>query len=129
MCFSIAADPDLDSLLDNLHKVKEEAAAATAVQDPRRPTVIAKQNRQLPEEEFDNFMQNLQLSDIIHLPTMLTMCDSAKLSRRKSLAPEEDSQESVYKHRRPSFCQHTESFNLPRPSSVTTPHSPSQVCT
>ena len=118
MCFSKAGDPDLDSLLDRLHKIKEETAAVIAIQDPRRPTIIAWQNQQLVEEEFDSFMHK---SDIVHVPTSFPICHSAKLSRRKSLAPEEE-------HERPSIFQHTDHFNSPRPSSVTTPQSPSHVC-
>ena len=115
---SIAGDPDLDSLLDCLCKVKEETAAAIAVQDPRRPTIIARQNRPLAEEEFDSFMQK---SDVVHVPTSFPICYSARLSRRKSLAPEGE-------HGRPSIFHNNEHFNLPRPSSVTTPQSPSHVC-
>ena len=128
LCFSKAGDPDLDSLLDDLRKVKEEAAAATAVHDPRRPTVIAKENRRLSEKEFDGYMRYLQQSDVIHVPTSMTIYDSAKLCKRKSLTPEDDDNpENIYKHGRASFFQHGGHLNLPRPSYVTSPRSASHV--
>ena len=129
MCFSTAAgDPDLDIVLDNLHKVKEETAVATSVHDTRPPTAAASENLQMTGKEFDHLLQTLQFSDVVHVPTSLTIHDSVKLCRNKSFPSELSILGSAYRHRKYSFpLQYYDGG--PRPSSVTSPCSLSQVNT
>ena len=128
LCFSKAAgDPDLDTVLDDLHKVEEEVAVATSAHDTRPPTVTTTENLQMTGKEFDHLLQTLQFSDVVHVPASLTIHDSVKLCKHKSFSSsEQNNLDGVYRHRRSSFPLQ---YSGPRPSSVTSPCSLSQVNT
>lgn len=116
-------------MLDDLHKVEEETAAAAAVQNRRSSTVMEDKNQQLSRKEFAGFLENLEQSNVVHVPTSLTDYDAVELknrSRRNSQIVEEVLEETqmmkknVYKPSRPASLQHSGKFSLLRPSSVTT---------
>ena len=114
--------------------MREEAAAVTATRDARRPTSITSEDLQLSGEEFASFIENMELSDVVHVPTSLTSCEPVNLmnrSRRNSLGSDEVVQANELgkssRQNRLMSMPCTGNVGIKRPSFVTTPRSRSHV--
>lgn len=134
---STAGDPDLDTLLEDLRKVREETAVAAVRTDARRHTCMPSFDQQLTGKEFTSFIQGVELSDVVHVPTSLTSYEPESLksrSRNNSLISDDIFQDiqqmnnNVFKHGRLLSLQPSKHYNVHQRSSISTTRSPSHVC-
>ena len=136
LSFTEAGDADLDNLLKELYKVGEEAAASTiTLKDTGQPTRIASKYLQFSGENFSSFLRNVELSDVVHVPTLLTSYHPGNNQcRQNSQMPDDNFQDSeqmnknVYKYGRKTSLQRIEHLSVYRRPSVASPRSPSHVC-
>ena len=122
-----AGDSDLENLLEDLRKVTEETAVATTTRNTRRSTHKPSEDLELSRGEFASFIQNVELSDVVHIPSSLTSCEPVNRSRRNSLVSDEDVLMKRNKTNRLLSMPCTGRLRVQRPSSVTAPRSRSHV--
>ena len=153
--FFKAGDSDLENLLEDLREVTEETAVTatrdtsqpthksskdlrevreettvTATRDTSQPTRKSSEDLQLSGKEFASFIQDVELSDVVHVPSSLTTCEPVSRSRKNSLGSDEDVliKGNVYnKKNRLLSMPCTRHLSIQRPSSVNAPHSRSHV--